>query len=285
MKYQHTHFDARIGIGLRAPHIDTLLETRPKLGWLEVHSENWFCEQGPVADKLQQIREQYSLSLHGVGLSLGSVSGIDRQHLSNLNSLVQSSAPILISEHLSWGAVTGKHSNDLLPLPFNQSAIDVLVKNIDTVQQMLGRRILVENLSSYCTFAASTMPEWEFVAEVLEAADCGLLLDINNLYVNACNHNFDTRQYLSGLPMDRIAEVHLAGYETEGTAQAPILVDTHSKPVQPPVWQLFKNILPQLPNNARVLIEWDAELPPLEVLLQQAYQANRHLMEVCHAAA
>jgi len=274
-------FDSRIGIGLRAPHIEEVLASRPPLGWLEVHSENWMSDEGPIAERLQEIRAAYPISLHGVGLSLGSADGLDTRHLQKLAHLVARAQPILVSEHLSWGSIAGHHSNDLLPLPFNEAAIRVLVRHIDQVQQALGRQILVENLSSYCTFDSSTLPEWEFVREVVERADCGLLLDLNNIHVNACNHGFQASDYLAAMPWQRVAEVHLAGFEEEGDA----LIDTHGRPVQEPVWALYAEALHHLPATALTLIEWDNDLPPLAQLLAEAGKADRYLRERHHAAA
>lgn len=271
----------RMGIGLRAPHISELLESRPELGWVEVHSENWMSDEGPIAERMRDIRAAYPVSLHGVGMSLGSADGLDNLHLQKLARLVDRCQPILISEHLSWGRFAGEHSNDLLPLPYNEAAIQVLVTHIDEVQQCLGRRILVENVSTYCRFDSATMPEWDFVAAVVERADCGLLLDLNNVYVNACNHGFRPQDYISGLPLSRVEEVHLAGFEDDGG----VLIDTHSRCVQAPVWDLYRHTLPSLPSNARTLIEWDSDLPPLATLLGQADKASAIHTELSHAVA
>lgn len=281
MTHSHAGFDARTGIGLRAPHIAELLRTRPLIGWVEVHSENWMTDEGPVAERLQDVRDQYPVSLHGVGLSLGSADGLDRRHLGKLKTLVERCQPILVSEHLSWSRVSAYHSNDLLPLPLNRDAIDVLVRHIDQVQQFLGRRVLVENVSTYCTFANDTMPEWAFVREVVERADCGLLLDLNNIYVNAHNHGFATADYLSAMPWQRVEEIHLAGYEEEDG----VLIDTHGRAVQAPVWGMYAEALISLPSTARVLIEWDSALPSLPCLLDEARKADNVLAEVRDAAA
>lgn len=259
-----------IGIGLRSPHIDELLGGAAGLSWVEVHSENWLAEAGPIAERLAEIRARFDLSLHGVGLSLGSADGLDMSHLHRLKRLVERCRPILVSEHLGWGAIGGRHSNDLLPLPYTPVSVRLLAERIDAVQQFLGRAILVENLSSYCTFAESTLPEWVFVREVVERADCGLLLDLNNVYVNACNHGFDADAYLAAMPWERVGEVHLAGYEQwDG-----VLIDTHGRPVQAPVWALLARYQDRLPADARLLIEWDSELPALAVLLDEAAKAG-----------
>jgi uncharacterized protein (UPF0276 family) len=195
--------------------------------------------------------------------------------------LIERTQPILISEHLSWGSISGKHSNDLLPLPFNQQAIELLVKHIDQVQQVIGRTILIENISSYCSFNESTMPEWEFIQNIVEKANCGLLLDINNVYVNAQNHGFSAQEYLSNIPWAKVAEIHLAGFEEEGT----ILVDTHGRPIQEPVWDLYIESLRNLPSSARTLIEWDSNLPPFEHLLIEAQKANFYLQGINYVVA
>ena len=262
-----------VGLGLRSPHVDALLNALAGPTWLEVHSENWFAQSGPLADRLAAIGEKYELSLHGVGLSLGSSDPLDKMHLRRLRALVSRCNPVLVSEHLSWGASQGKHSNDLLPLPYNLDNVRLLAERIDEVQQFLGRRILVENVSSYCTFAASTMPEWMFINEIVERAHCGLLLDINNLYVNARNHGFDSSEYLSAMPWHRVEEVHLAGYEPWNN----VLIDTHGAPVQPPVWTLFDIASRRFDPGTRVLIEWDTDLPALSVLREEALKASHIL--------
>lgn len=262
--------DQRVSIGLRTAHTAALLNDAHGLSWLEIHTENWLTESGPIAERLADIRARFDLSLHGVGLSLGSADALDQNHLQQLKRLAERCQPILISEHLSWGAIDGRHSNDLLPLPFNQPTLQLLVQRIDRVQQTLGRQILVENLSSYCTFAESTMPEWEFVRTVVERADCGLLLDFNNVHVNAVNHHFHASDYFAAMPWGRVGEVHLAGYEQWGD----VLVDTHGYPVQPPVWQLFERYQHHLPADARILIEWDTDVPELTTLLAEVDKAR-----------
>lgn len=260
-----------VGLGLRAPHLDELLDTDAGPTWLEVHSENWFAATGPLAERLAAIGEKYDLSLHGVGLSLGSCEPLDNTHLHQLRALIERCNPVLVSEHLSWGAADGKHSNDLLPLPYTLGNVRLLAERIDQVQQFLGRGILVENLSSYCTFAASTMPEWEFIHEIVARAHCGLLLDINNVYVNASNHGFDAADYLGAMPWNHVHEVHLAGYESWNN----VLIDTHGAPVQVPVWTLFADFWQRFKPGTRVLIEWDSDLPALSVLRAEAVKASQ----------
>lgn len=263
--------DPRVGVGLRHPHIHALLSSDVPLTWLEIHTENWLTDTGILAERLSDIRARYELSMHGVGMSLGSSDAPDQQHLAKVKRLVERSAPCLISEHLAWSSVDGQHANDLLPLVFDEATLAHLVRNIDIVQQALGRQILVENISSYGRFQASTMPEWEFVRAVVEQADCGLLLDINNVHVNAVNHGFDAHTYLQAMPWQRVAEIHLAGYEE----WQHLLIDTHGRVVQPPVWDLFRTWLPQCPATARILIEWDQDVPALDVLLHEAHLASQ----------
>lgn len=272
---------ARVGIGLRSPHLDDLLGADAPLSWVEIHSENWMTDTGPIPERLMDVRRKFDVSLHGVGMSLGSASGIDSGHLARLRRLVDRCDPILVSEHLSWGRIGKSHSNDLLPMPYDMACVRLFADRIDQVQQVLGRELLVENVSSYCTFAASVMPEWEFVSDIVERAGCGLLLDLNNVFVNAHNHVFDPARYLDAMPWGRIREVHLAGYdEWDG-----VLIDTHGRPVQAGVWDLFAKSLSRLPTQARVLIEWDTDLPALGVLLEDAAKAVAFLSahEVAHA--
>ena len=278
---RHRSMQSRVGIGLRSPHIDELLATAASISWVEIHSENWMTDSGPIPERLADIRGNFDVSLHGVGMSLGSAGEIDSMHLERLRRLVERSNPILVSEHLSWGRIANSHSNDLLPMPYVTESIRLLAERIDHVQQVLGRELLVENVSSYCTFAASTMPEWEFVCEVLERSGCGLLLDLNNVFVNARNHDFDPAVYLAAMPWGRVKEVHLAGYdESDG-----VLIDTHGRHVQQAVWDLFATWLPRLQSEARVLVEWDTDLPTLDVLLAEAAKAGQLLSahEASHA--
>jgi uncharacterized protein (UPF0276 family) len=191
--------DARAGIGLRTPHYAELLERNPPLAFLEVHSENYFCDGGAPLAWLERFRARYPLSFHGVGLSLGSADPLDEPHLARLGSLVRRFEPALVSEHLCWSSYAGRHANDLLPLPFTRESLDHVVRRVDAVQERLGRRILVENVSSYLQFPASTMAEWEFVAEVARRSGCGLLLDVNNIWVNAVNHGFEPHRYLEAI--------------------------------------------------------------------------------------
>lgn len=270
------------GVGLRPPHYREMLVRRPALAFLEVHSENYFGAGGPPHFYLEQLRQDYPLSLHGVGLSLGSGDPLDQTHLTKLKQLAERYQPALISDHLCWTSVDGTHAHDLLPLPFTRTMAKHVARRIMAAQDALGRRLLVENASSYVAFAESDMTEWEFVNEVVAEADCLLLLDVNNVYVNAVNHGFDAREYLDAMPAARVAEIHLAGFDTDARAQC--LVDTHGKPVHAPVWALYRETVRRI-GPRPTLIEWDADIPPLDVLLDEAAKANAILEQTDALAA
>lgn len=254
-----------VGIGLRAPHFEALAGRRPALGFLEVHAENFFGDGGPALAALESFRRDYPVSLHGVGLSLGSAGALDDAHLARLAALARRIDPFLVSEHLSWSHAGGRHANDLLPLPFTTEAIEQVVAHVQQVQERLGRRILVENVSAYVAWPEDEMPEWAFVNEVARRAGCGVLLDVNNVWVNAANHGFDALRYLRSIDAASVGEMHLAGHErVEG-----LLVDTHGAPVSREVWSLYAQALEHL--GARpTLVEWDTALPPLDTLLGEA---------------
>ena len=257
------------GIGLRAPHYEAIARTRPRLSFLEVHSENFFGDGGPPLAWLERFRADYALSLHGVGLSLGTAGALDDTHLAKLEALVERFEPALVSEHLCWSAIGGRFANDLLPLPYTREALANVVSQIGRVQERLGRRILVENVSSYLEFEASTIPEWEFVAEAARASGCGILLDVNNIWVNAVNHGFDPRGYLEAIDPAHVREIHLAGFDAgEGG-----LIDSHAKPVAAEVWDLYEAAVARC-GPRPTLIEWDTDLPALDVLLGEARKAD-----------
>ncbi len=271
----------RAGIGLRAPHYRDMLARRPALAFLEVHSENYFGAGGPPHFYLERLRRDYPLSLHGVGLSLGSGDPLDPAYLARLQSLIERYQPARVSDHLCWTSVGGRHAHDLLPLPFTAAMARHVAARIRQVQDALGCRILVENASSYVAFSESDMSEWDFVNEVVAASDCLLLLDVNNVYVNAVNHGFDAHAYLEAMPAGRVAEIHLAGFDTD--ERAACLVDTHGKPVHAPVWELYRDTVRRF-GPRPTLIEWDADLPPLDTLLDEAARANA-ILEACDALA
>lgn len=257
------------GIGLRAPHHAEVLRRRPALGFLEVHSENFFAAGGPALAGLERVRAAYALSFHGVGLSLGSADAVDQAHLRRLAALVRRFQPMLVSEHLSWSSFGGRHAHELLPLPFTEEALAHVVARIGAAQDALGRELLVENVSSYHRFAVSAMPEWEFVAEAARRSGCKLLLDVNNIWVNACNHGFDARRYLAAIPAAAVGEIHLAGHqEVDG-----LLVDTHGARVSAPVWALYAEAVARF-GIRPTLVEWDVDIPELDVLLDEAGRAR-----------
>ena len=261
------------GIGLRAPHVARVLRERPRIAWLETHSENLFTAGGGMHTAMAQIRSDYPLSLHGVGLSLGSADRLDRAHLNRLAALVQLYQPELVSEHLCWGAIGGRHSNDLLPLPFTEEAVSLMVTRIGEVQDALKREILVENVSTYLRFDDGDYTEWDFVAEVVRRSGCGLLCDVNNIYVNSVNHGFDPHLYLRAVPREAVKEIHLAGFTRKEGLAVPLLIDSHSRRVDPKVWNLYAEAI-GLFGPVPTLIEWDQDIPELEVVLDEAARAQ-----------
>jgi uncharacterized protein len=264
----------RAGIGLRAQHHSAMLADRPAVGWLEAHSENYFAAGGPPRHYLQRLRAIYPLSLHGVGLSLGSADPISEPHLRQLVQLVRQFEPMLVSEHLSWSSVDGRFTNDLLPLPYTEEALRHMVERVGYVQEALGRQILIENVSSYVQFGTSSLTEWEFLAELVDASGCGLLLDVNNVYVSAQNHGFDPKTYLKALPRAVIGEIHLAGHTVRQVGQQRVLIDTHNQQVCDPVWELYAFAVGHF-GPVPTLIEWDADIPPLDVLVAEAHKADQ----------
>ena len=260
---------SRAGIGLRSPHYREIDQSRPAIGWLEVHSENYFGAGGRPLYFLDRLRADYSCSLHGVGLSLGSVDELDGQHLAKLDALVRRIEPGLVSEHLCWSSVGGTYLNDLLPLPYTEEALDHVCLRVEQAQAFLGRQILIENVSSYLQFAHSTIAEWDFIAELSRRSGCGILLDVNNIYVNSVNHDFDPVHYIAAMTPDAVKEIHLAGFDSNGVC----LIDTHGRPVSAAVWDLYRKALRRF-GPIPTLIEWDTDIPALEVLLGEAGRAD-----------
>ena len=268
------------GIGLRTPHVREVLERRPAIPWFEIHSENYFADGGPALATIERIRADYPLAMHGVGLSLGSTDPLDREHLRKLARLAGRIAPALVSEHLCWSSVDGRHFNDLLPLPYNEDALDHVCARVHAVQDHLKRVIAVENVSSYYAFPEATLPECEFVAEVAARTGCMLLVDVNNIYVNARNHGLDPLAYLAALPPAAVAEIHLAGFDASG----PIVIDTHGAPVAPEVWSLYAAAIERF-GPVPTLVEWDTDIPELAVLEREAATAQRMLSNHATVAA
>ncbi len=270
---------ATAGIGLRAPHVREVDATRPPVGWLEVHSENYYADGGPALAALDRLRRDYPLSLHGVGMSLGSADPLDRDHLAKLKRLIARTEPALVSEHLCWSGIGGRSLNDLLPLPYTEEALSHVAARVAAVQEAIGRELLVENVSSYLQFDASTIPEWEFVAAVAARTGCRLLLDVNNIHVNAVNHGFDADRYLAAIAPASVAEIHLAGFDASGDC----LIDTHGAPVAPPVWALYRRAIARF-GPRPTLIEWDTDIPPLATLLAEAATAQA-ILDASHVVA
>ena len=264
---------ARAGVGLKAEHYRDILDSRPDMGWFEVHPENYMGAGGPPHRYLSAIRRDYPLSLHGVGLSLGSAEPPDPDHLRRLTALVDRYAPGQVSEHVAWSTVDGAFLNDLLPLPYTEEALDRLVEHIEQVQAAIGRTILIENPSTYLEFAESTIPEAEFIVAAARRAGCGILLDVNNVYVSACNLGFDAAAYLASIPADLVGEIHLAGHAVEDVDGTELRIDDHSAPVIEAVWDLFEATIRRL-GRVPTLIEWDRHIPAWPILAREAAAAE-----------
>jgi uncharacterized protein len=259
-----------VGIGLRSPHVSEIAATRPELAFLEVHAENYMAET-PALDRLLELRRDYPVSLHGVALSLGSAEELDRRHLHRFKALIERIEPMLVSEHLAWSAIDGTYLNDLLPLPYTEASLDLFCRHVEEAQEGLGRRLLIENPSSYLRYRYSPIPEAEFIAEIACRTGCGILCDVNNIHVSAWNFGFDPITYLDALPVDAIGEIHLAGHHA--AEDVDILIDDHGSRVAQPVWELHAAALRRF-GPVPTLIEWDTNLPTLEVLLDEANHAG-----------
>ena len=263
------------GIGLRAPHYREVLETLPKLGWVEVHNENFFGGGAPL-HTLLKVREHYPVSLHGVGMGLASSAPLDQAHLSALRRLCEAVQPSAVSEHLCWNTAAGMVINDLLPFPYTHEALSHVARRVEQVQEKLNRQLLVENLSSYLSFSHSEMSEGEFLAELTRRTGCGILFDVENLYVNVRNLGVDAAAFIGAIPAEAVKEYHLAGYSIRDGC----LVDTHDHAVYPEVWELYEAVLRRI-GPRPTLIEWDSDIPALPVLMGEAAKAQQRL-EACH---
>ena len=261
------------GIGLRAPHLAEIAHAQPATGFLEIHAEN-YLGASPARQAIERLRESYAFSVHAVGLSLGSADGLDERHLARVAGLVKRLEPAYMSDHLSWSVHGGRYFNDLLPLPYTEEALDVVVRNVGRLQEALGRQVSIENPSCYLGFAHSTLTEPEFLAELARRSGCGLLLDLNNIVVTAHNLRLDPRDWLSGLPGEAITEYHLAGHAVNDCDGEPILIDDHGSRVGPDAWVLFDTIIRRY-GVRPTLIEWDTDIPALSVLLDEAAKADR----------
>lgn len=264
-----------VGIGLRAPHVAEIIATPPPVGWLEVHVEN-YLGGGPAPRALDAIRRAHPVSLHGVGLSLGSAEGLDRRHLERLVGLVRRIEPALVSEHLSWSISGGAYLNHQLPLPYTEESLALLCRHVGQAQEALGRRLLIENPSSYLRFRHSPIPEPEFLGELVQRTGCGLLCDVNNVFVTCRNLGQDPTAYLAALPSDAIGEIHLAGHSSNDVDGRIVLIDDHGSRVAPEVWDLYGQAVARF-GPRPTLIEWDTDIPELPVLLDEAARAERIL--------
>mgnify|MGYP002635037569 CR=1 FL=1 len=269
---------ARAGVGLKPEHYQTILATKPDIGWFEIHPENYMGAGGAVHHYLQQIREQYPLSIHGVGLSLGSEEGLSTEHLKSLKILVERYQPGLVSEHLAWCKYRNFVLNDLLPVPYTKDSLEIISRNIDQTQNYLGRQILIENPSSYFQLDYTTYTEWDFLVTLAKQSGAGILLDVNNVYVSASNHGFDAEHYIKNIPADLVGEIHLAGHSVQKMGSGKILIDDHGSEVIAEVWKLYEFTLQHL-DNRPTLIEWDANIPDWDILQNQAKIADRYMLE------
>jgi uncharacterized protein len=268
-----------VGVGFKPEHFEAIVETRPGVGFFEVHAENYMGGGGAPHRRLDSIRERYPLSLHGVGLSIGSPGPLDRAHLHRLARVAKRFEPTLVSEHLAWSTHEGAFLNDLLPLPYTDETVACVSEHIDEVQNALGRTMLLENPSTYVVFAESTWAETDFLREIARRTGCGLLLDVSNVFVSAVNHGFDPELYLADFPLAAVGEIHLAGCaDDRDDAGLPLLIDAHNSPVRDPVWSLYSTMIRQL-GPTPTLIEWDNDVPAWPTLLGEARRADRAIVD------
>jgi uncharacterized protein (UPF0276 family) len=258
------------GLGLRVDHYEAILADNPEVDWFEALTENYLVPGGKPLDYLMRVRERYPIVLHGVSLSIGSTQPLDRTYLAQLKALAARVEPEWVSDHLCWTGIAGRNMHDLLPLPYTEEALANVVERVSTVQDILGRRILLENVSSYVSYRDSQVTEWQFLGEIAQRAECLILLDVNNIYVSSVNHEFDPLDYLNAIPVDRVQQIHLAGHENHGD----YLIDTHDHPVPDPVWELYGAALRRF-GSVSTMIERDANIPPLEELCSELDAARQ----------
>ena len=263
--------DLGVGVGLRTVHFGHILSRHPRVDWFEVLSENFMQTGGRPLYVLDQVAERYPVALHGVSLSIGSTDPLDRDYLRQLKGLAARTRAHWVSDHLCWTGVLGRNVHDLLPMPYTEEALRHTVARVRAVSDFLERPLVLENPSSYVEFASSSMPEWEFLARLAEAADCGLLLDVNNVYVSSFNHGFDPRTYIDALPADRVVQYHLAGHTHKGTH----IIDTHSDHAVPEVWELYARACRRT-GNVATLYEWDEDIPDFETVHAEALKAGAY---------
>ena len=271
--------DYGIGIGLRVPHYQHILSRKPVVDWFEIISENYMVDGGRPLEILDQILEQYRVIQHGVSMYFGSAESLNREHLKRLKSLVRRTGTRWLSDHLCWGSVDGRYTHDLLPMPYTWEAVEVTAQKIRQVQDFVEVPVVVENVSSYAEFHASEMTEWEFLTEVVERADCGILLDVNNIYVSSKNHSFDPFTYLNFVPAHRVAQIHIAGH----SKFEKYILDTHDHPVLPAVWRLYARAIERCGPTA-TLLEWDDNIPSFDEVHAEALKATKFLKAATDAA-
>ena len=269
------HTDYGIGIGLRIPHYRHILENKPVVDWFEIISENYMLDGGRPLAVLDAILEQYRVVQHGVSMYFGSVDPLNREHLKRLKALTRRTKTPWLTDHLCWGSVDGRYTHDLMPLPYTWEAIDVTVEKIRQVRDFIEIPVAVENVSSYAEFHESEMTEWEFLNEVVERADCGILLDVNNIYVSSVNHSFDPHTYVASVPAERVAQIHIAGH----SRYEKYILDTHDHPVIDPVWKLYEHAIRRCGPTA-TLLEWDDRIPSFEEVHREALKAKTFLEKV-----
>lgn len=275
---------ARAGLGFKPEHFANVMQARGQIGFYEVHAENYMGEGGAPHAMLEALHADHPISVHGVGLSIGGAGALDRAHLARLKTLLARHQPESFSEHLAWSSHGAAWLNDLLPLPYTDETLSTICDHIDLVQDTLGRRMLLENPATYVTFATSTWAETDFLRAITRRTGCGLLLDVNNVFVSASNHRFDPRAYLAQFPLELVGEIHLAGHEAEALPDGPLLIDSHSRPVADPVWTLFAEVIART-GPLPTLVEWDNDVPGFAVLAAEAGRAMAVLQGARHVAA
>ncbi|KZD01359.1 MULTISPECIES: DUF692 domain-containing protein [unclassified Thalassospira] len=271
-----TQLPERAGVGFKAEHAQDVFDAVPTVGWFEIHPENYMVAGGPRLAMLEELSAHYPVSMHGVGLSLGGGEPLNNNHLADLKRLVDRFNPAMVSEHIAWSAHEGLYMADLLPTPMTKTSLSQLVDAINSVQDFIGRRILIENPTSYVPLPQNSIPELEFITEAAARSGCGLLIDVNNVYISAHNLGFDANTFIDAVPGDLVGEIHLAGHEEDANPDDNVLIDTHSRPVADPVWDLFDRLIARI-GRKPTLIEWDNDVPSWDVLAREAALADRHL--------
>ena len=268
------HDNLGLGVGLRTVHYQTILRESPQVDWFEIISENYMDSAGRPRYVLDQIAERYPIVMHGVSMSVGSTDPLNREYLDKLRRLANAVNAGWVSDHLCWTGVAGRNSHDLLPIPFNEATLQHIIERVTTIQDILERPLVLENPSSYVTFASSTLSEWEFLTRLAQATDCGLLLDVNNVYVSSVNHDFDPVEFIQSIPHERVVQFHLAGHTNMGTH----CIDTHDGRVIDPVWELYR-LAHRLTGGASTLLEWDANIPPFHEVHNEVLKAKQYMGE------